>query len=155
MQIRLTKWEKTVEETYQIWYTDHEISFRSEFRKRFATEDACRSYLYRECFPQGFICPKCGCRGFYPVRTRHVCPCKSCRRQTSVTAGTVMHRTRLPLTTWFWAIYLCAFVLRINAASQQRHLPADWNYPISFYNSLWECYLWKWKKFRLSFLFSP
>ena len=84
-----------------------QITFK-EFRERFATEDACRSYLFRERFPQGFICPKCGCREFYPVRTRHVCQCKSCRRQTSVTAGTVMHRTHLPLTTWFWAIYLCA-----------------------------------------------
>jgi hypothetical protein len=31
---------------------------------------------------------------------------KGCGRQTSVTAGTVLHRTRLPLTVWFWASYL-------------------------------------------------
>ena len=84
-----------------------QITFK-EFRERFATEDTWRSYLYRERFPQGFVCPKCWWREIYPVRTRHVCQCKSCRRQTSVAAGTVMHSTRLPLTTWFWAIYLCA-----------------------------------------------
>lgn len=32
--------------------------------------------------------------------------CRGCRRQFSVTAGTIMHRTRLPLRYWFVAIYL-------------------------------------------------
>ena len=32
--------------------------------------------------------------------------CKACGKQTSVTAGTVMHGTRTPLTLWFWAAYL-------------------------------------------------
>jgi hypothetical protein len=32
--------------------------------------------------------------------------CLDCGRQTSVTAGTAMHRSRLPLTTWFWAAHL-------------------------------------------------
>ena len=31
--------------------------------------------------------------------------CISCGRQTSVTARTILHRTKLPLTTWFWAAY--------------------------------------------------
>jgi transposase-like protein len=32
--------------------------------------------------------------------------CKACGHQTSVTAGTVLHRTRTPLRDWFWAAYL-------------------------------------------------
>ena len=79
-----------------------------EFRIRFSTEDACRAELFRLRFPNGFICPKCGCTEYYPVRGRNVFQCHACRHQTSVTAGTVMHRTHLPLTIWFWAIYLCA-----------------------------------------------
>ena len=84
-----------------------QISFKA-FRARFATEESCRNYLFDQRFPDGFACPKCGCRDYYFLRTRQTCQCKRCRRQTSVTAGTVMHRTHLPLTIWFWAIYLCA-----------------------------------------------
>ena len=84
-----------------------QISFK-DFRTRFATEAACRKYMFEVRFPNGFVCPKCGCRKYYYLSTRYTCQCKSCRRQTSVTAGTVMHRTHLPLTVWFWAIYLCA-----------------------------------------------
>ena len=79
-----------------------------EFRTRFSTEDACRAELFRLRFPNGFVCPKCGCTEYYPVRGRNTFQCRACRHQTSVTAGTVMHRTHLPLTVWFWAIYLCA-----------------------------------------------
>ena len=39
---------------------------------------------------------------------RQVWQCKSCGAQTSVTAGTVMHKTQMPLRRWFWAAYLVA-----------------------------------------------
>ena len=84
-----------------------QITFKA-FRTRFATEESCRDYLFAQRFPDGFVCPKCGCRAYYVLKTRQTCQCKQCRRQTSVTAGTVMHRTHLPLTVWFWAFYLCA-----------------------------------------------
>lgn len=88
-----------------------------EFRTRYATEEACREELFRLRFPEGFVCPKCGCREYYPVRTRNTYQCRKCRHQTSVTAGTVMHRTRLPLTKWFWAMYLCVTDKRGISAS--------------------------------------
>ena len=84
-----------------------EITFK-EFRRRYNTEDACRAELFRLRFPNGFVCSKCGCVEYCPVHGRNIYQCRSCRHQTSVTAGTVMHRTHLPLTLWFWAIYLCA-----------------------------------------------
>ena len=83
------------------------ITFK-EFRHRYNSEDACRAELFRLRFPNGFVCPKCGCVECYPIQGRNTCQCRACRNQTSVTAGTVMHRTHLPLTIWFWAIYLCA-----------------------------------------------
>ena len=79
-----------------------------EFRTRFSTEENCWAELFRLRFPNGVVCPKCGCTEYYPVRGRNTFQCRACRHQTSVTAGTVMHRTHLPLTAWFWAIYLCA-----------------------------------------------
>lgn len=78
-----------------------------EFQTKFGTEEECRAYLYKQRFPNGFICPSCGCNHAYEIRTRKLFQCKDCRKQVSVTSGTVMHRTHLPLTVWFWAIYLC------------------------------------------------
>ena len=98
------------------------ISFK-EFRTRYSTEEACREELFRLRFPNGFICPKCGCVEYYPIKGRSTYQCRSCRHQTSVTAGTVMHRTHLPLTDWFWAIYLCATDKRgISAVQLSRTL---------------------------------
>lgn len=97
-----------------------EITFK-EFRRRYNSEDACRAELFRLRFPNGFICPKCGCVEYYPIHGRNTYQCRSCRHQTSVTAGTVMHRTRLPLTLWFWAIYLCATDKRGISAVQLSH----------------------------------
>ena len=68
------------------------INFK-EFRTRYYTEEACREELFRQRFPKGFVCPKCGSKEFCVIRSRNLCQCRSCRRQTSVTAGTVMHRT--------------------------------------------------------------
>ena len=94
-----------------------------EFRTRFSTEEICRAELFRLRFPNGFVCPKCGCTEYYPVRGRNAFQCRACRHQTSVTAGTVMHRTHLPLTVWFWAIYLCATDKRgISAVQLSRTL---------------------------------
>ena len=94
-----------------------------EFRTRFSTEEICRAELFRFRFPNGFVCPKCGCTEYYPVRGRNTFQCRACRHQTSVTAGTVMHRTHLPLTVWFWAIYLCATDKRgISAVQLSRTL---------------------------------
>jgi len=80
-----------------------------EFQVRFATEDACRDYLFASRWPDGFVCPGCGSsRAGEMHRRRLVWQCKDCGLQTSATAGTVMHATRTPLRTWFWAAYLVA-----------------------------------------------
>lgn len=79
-----------------------------DFQTRFATEDDCRAYLFDCRWPNGFVCPGCGGRSAGQATRRHLWICTSCKLQTSVTAGTVMHATRTPLRTWFWAAYLVA-----------------------------------------------
>lgn len=84
-----------------------EISW-SQFQKRFRTEAACRRYLFKLRWPKGFVCPQCGHTQYYRVPKRELFQCKQCSHQTSVTAGTVLHKTRTSLKIWFWAIYLMA-----------------------------------------------
>jgi transposase-like protein len=79
-----------------------------EFQERFATEGACLAYLAASRWPHGFVCPGCGGGEAWVLARRHLWECAACRLQTSVTAGTVMHGTRTPLRTWFWAAYLVA-----------------------------------------------
>jgi hypothetical protein len=79
-----------------------------EFQERFATEEACREYLFASRWPEGFRCPGCGGDHAGGETRRHLWVCIACGHQASVTAGTVMHGTRTPLRLWFWAAYLVA-----------------------------------------------
>lgn len=76
----------------------------ADFEQRFATEDACRAYLARLRWPTGFCCPQCTTSGSWTT-TRCLLMCRRCGYQASVTAGTIFHRTRLPLQDWFRAIW--------------------------------------------------
>src|SRR5215204_6886325 len=75
------------------------------FRERFGTEEACRKALFEMRWRQGLSCPDCGHRGFCALRTRELFQCNRCKKQLRLTAGTVFQDTKLPLTTWFQAIY--------------------------------------------------
>ncbi len=75
-----------------------------EFEARFATEEACRGYLVRLRWPEGFRCPRCGRDKAWPVR-RVLLECAHCGAQRSVTAGTIFQDTRQPLTLWFRAMW--------------------------------------------------
>lgn len=76
-----------------------------EFEDRFRTEDACRAYLSQLRWPEGFRCPRCGHGQAWPT-SRKLWQCRGCGHDVSVTAGTVFHRTQLPLRVWFQAIWL-------------------------------------------------
>jgi len=102
-----------------------------EFMQRFGTEEACREYLVSKRWPDGFICPKCGARNGYTLAIGHI-QCSGCRYQASVTAGTVMHRSHLPLTKWFLAFYLVSQDKRgISAIQLSRQL--DVTYKTAWY----------------------
>ena len=80
-----------------------------EFQGRFATEAACAKYLFERRWPEGFVCPGCGGGRVWALKSKpFTYQCITCGRQTSVTAGTIMHASKLPLTTWFWAAFLMA-----------------------------------------------
>lgn len=74
------------------------------FLKRFSSEAVCQEYLASLRWQSGYVCPKCGCRHGYRLSNGRY-QCAQCRHQTSVTAGTVLHKTHMPLTQWFLAFY--------------------------------------------------
>ena len=75
-----------------------------DLEEQFATEEACREYLFRLRWPGGFICPRCGTKGGWSA-TRERWVCWACRYQASVTAGTIFQDTHKPLRLWFRAIW--------------------------------------------------
>ena len=75
--------------------------------EKFRSEEKCRAYLEKLRWPDGVWCPRCGCcEGISRIHDRGQFDCDSCRYQFSVTAGTIMHDTKLPLWKWFLAVYM-------------------------------------------------
>ena len=68
-----------------------------EFQQRFGDEAACAQYLVATRWPDGFVCPGCAGGKAWRLETKAwTYECADCGRQTSVTAGTIMHHSKLP-----------------------------------------------------------
>ena len=77
-----------------------------EFDKWFSSENACLDYIAKLRWPKGFSCPSCGINTDKPsLMERGLFLCRECKRQTSITAGTLFHGSHKPLRTWFLAMW--------------------------------------------------
>lgn len=78
-----------------------------EFTTQYSDEPACITALAGLKWPTGFSCRRCLHGEAWQLKTRsHVFECRRCGYQESVTAGTILHKTRTPLRKWFIAAYL-------------------------------------------------
>ena len=79
-----------------------------EFLSTFGTEAQCAEAVGQSRWPGGFRCPRCNAADHCVVGhgERKLFQCNACRHQTSLTAGSLLEHTKLPLTTWFLAVYL-------------------------------------------------
>ena len=103
-----------------------------QFQADFATEEHCQHYLEACRWPDGFVCPRCGHERAYELVNQRRRQCAKCRHQVSLTSGTILHRTKLPLTGWFWAAYLMTTDKRgVSALLLQRQLG------LSSYETAW------------------
>ena len=77
-------------------------------RRSVRTEALCHAALVRWRWPEGFTCPDCEGRKHCIVKrgARIFYECNACRKQTSVTAGTIFASSKLGLRLWFKAMYL-------------------------------------------------
>ena len=96
-----------------------------EFQARYGTELQCRQALQEARWPYGFRCPSCETaeHSRFERQGRKYWQCTCCREQTSLTSGTVFEASKLPLTTWFLAMYLLTQTKTgMSALELHRHL---------------------------------
>ena len=72
----------------------------------YSTDARCRDLLERLRWPSGVACIQCGSLGISEYKERPVYQCNDCRTEFSVTVGTIMHDSHLPLRKWLLAVYL-------------------------------------------------
>ncbi len=104
------------------------LVFQEEFRK----EDDCKVWLFKTRWPEGFKCPNCGNDSYTLLETRKLYMCSGCRHQSSLTAGTIFHKSRTPLLKWFWLIFrMATSKTGVSIAEMQRELE------IKDYKTIW------------------
>lgn len=101
-----------------------EFSVR-EFFQRFPDERACLEHIMSVRYGGTKLdCPSCGAEGqFHKIRGRRVYACPHCLFQIAPTANTILHDTRTPLVSWFYAMYLfCTTRHGVSGKELQRQL---------------------------------
>ena len=99
------------------------------FMEAYGTDAQCAAALIQARWPSGFHCPACGAAhaSEFTRGTLRYWQCRGCRHQTSLTSGTLMVHSRLPLTKWFLAIYLITqSKTSIAALALRRQVGLSW-----------------------------
>lgn len=85
------------------------IGIQAEFDRLFPSEDSCIAYLNRLRWPDGFVCPRCGWREAWQIQPfKYKCKRPGCAYQVTPTAGTIFHRSHIPLRQWFLGAWYTA-----------------------------------------------
>ena len=88
---------------------------------QFSSDEQCLRALEGLRWPNGVTCVRCGGESVFELPVRHKFKCRSCKHQFTVTSGTIMHDSHLPLRKWFFAIYLmCESKKGMSALQIQR-----------------------------------
>ena len=74
--------------------------------ERFHSDEQCRTALEQIRWPEGVACLKCGSLNTTPVKDRTTHVCRDCAYQFSVTVGTVLQDSKIPLYKWFLATHI-------------------------------------------------
>ncbi len=103
-----------------------------DFIKQYKSEEDCLIVIQKMRWPNGFVCSHCKHNRGYRLHGRRVIQCVLCKKQTSITAGTIFDRTRIPLVKWFWMLFIViqdkggASALRLSKQLDM-HLKTVWN----------------------------
>src|SRR5438034_1389215 len=72
----------------------------------FKDEETCKQFLVQQRWGGNVTCPFCGHDKVYTTNRGYKCADKTCYKKFSVTVGTVYENSKVPLRTWFGAMYL-------------------------------------------------
>ena len=97
--------------------TKHQMNLMDVIEK-YHDEDACRDNLAALRWPNGVACPRCGGLEIRNSYTRNQYDCGLCGYQFSITSGTMLHDTHLPLQKWIVATYLMVEARKGVSANQ-------------------------------------
>lgn len=89
---------------------------------QFNCDEKCRDALEAIRWPSGVACIRCGDMDVTEMADGKLFRCKGCKYRFSVTAGTIMHRSHLPLRTWFLAIYCMCQSKKGMSANQLKRM---------------------------------
>ena len=79
----------------------------AQFFKRFPNEETCLNHLFDVRFGQGFECPRCErASKWFRIKAERAYSCQWCGHHLHPTVGTPFEKTRTPLQSWFYAIFL-------------------------------------------------
>lgn len=95
------------------------------FNQIFVKDEDCFSFIYKLKWPAGFRCPRCGHCHAYMITTRKLplYECRSCGHQTTLTAGTIFHKSRTSLSKWLLVLYIVSSTENsMNAVQLSRFL---------------------------------
>jgi len=93
-----------------------------ELIEDFGSEDKCRAYLEELRWPNGIRCPRCDSDKISRIYKRDQFMCDGCTYQFSVTVGTILHDSHLPLWKWFLAVYVMGESKKGISANQLKRM---------------------------------
>jgi len=73
----------------------------------FKDEETCKKYYEFQRWGGNVACPHCGSLKVYRTNRGFKCGEKECYKKFSLTVGTIFENSKIPLRTWFAAMYLC------------------------------------------------
>jgi transposase-like protein len=101
-----------------------------QFQRLYGSDAQCEAALEKARWPDGYQCPRCQGHEHGLVYGRRLkrYQCRVCSHQGTLTAGTIMQATKLPLTTWFLAFYLIGQAKTgISSLELSRHLGVNYD----------------------------
>jgi transposase len=95
-----------------------------QFQAEYPDDDACLEAAFQDRFGKVKFCPNCAAETkFYRIKKRQCYACQWCGHQLFPLANTIFRKTSIPLTSWFYAIYLFSVSKNGVAATElERHL---------------------------------
>lgn len=107
------------------------VTEKNHFCTPFSSEKTCVAYLFKKRWPWGFKCPFCGSVQ-QEIAPAYTVVCRYCRKQTSITAHTLMHGSKKSLVAWMRVAWqFCSQYEGISARELQRLME------LSCYQTAW------------------